>query len=70
MCVPFVPWLSVDYNDERLSFLDDVASSAAFPLPTFLTAWGVSAATKKTSPASTVVGGSPSTWYSSDPSRT
>ena len=42
----------------------------ALPLPTFLTAWIVSAGTKKTSSALTVVGGSPSTWYSSDPSRT
>jgi hypothetical protein len=34
-----------------------VASSAALPLPTFRTAWTVSAATSKTSPASSVVGG-------------
>src|SRR5829696_10540703 len=47
-----------------------VASSAPLAVPTFFTAWIVSAGTKKTSPALSVVGGSPSTWYSSDPSRT
>src|SRR5262245_50443844 len=47
-----------------------VASSLAFPSPTFLTAWTAPAGTKKTSPASTVVGALPSTSYSSEPSRT
>jgi NAD(P)-dependent dehydrogenase (short-subunit alcohol dehydrogenase family) len=37
---------------------------------TFFTAWIVSAGSSKTSPASSVVGGLPSTRYSSDPSRT
>src|SRR5215204_1846460 len=37
-----------------------VASSAALPVPTFFTAWIVSAGTKKTSPALSVVGGLPS----------
>jgi hypothetical protein len=38
-----------------------VASSAALLLPTFFTAWIVSAGTSKTSPALSVVGGLPST---------
>ena len=38
-----------------------VASSAALAVPTFFTAWIVSAGTKKTSPALSVVGGLPST---------
>src|SRR5688500_545211 len=38
-----------------------VASSAALPVPTFFTAWIVSAGTKKTSLALTVVGGLSST---------
>src|SRR5262245_2161272 len=47
-----------------------VASSAALPVPTFLTAWTVSAGTIRAPPASNVFGGSPSIWYSSDPSST
>src|SRR5918995_5690121 len=47
-----------------------VASSAALVVPTFLTAWIVSAGMNRTSPALSVVDGLPSTWYSSDPSRT
>ena len=47
-----------------------VASSAASPSPTFLTAWTASAGTINASPALTVLGGSPSIWYSSSPSRT
>jgi hypothetical protein len=51
-----------DSHDERLPFSTKyVARSAALPLPTLLTAWTVSAGTKKTSPASSVVGDWPST---------
>src|SRR5215217_9758112 len=37
-----------------------VASSAALPLPTFFTAWKISAGMNKTSPALSVTGGLPS----------
>ena len=47
-----------------------VASSAAVPLPTFLTEWTVSAGTIKASPALYVFGGWPSMEYSSIPFST
>src|SRR5262249_28935845 len=47
-----------------------VASSAAGPLPTFLTEWTVSAGTISASPAAYVFGGWPSMEYSSSPSST
>jgi hypothetical protein len=46
-----------------------VASSAAFPPPTFLTAWTAPAGTVRASPALHVLGGWPSISYSRDPSR-